>query len=166
MIPRERWEFVFAYQAKGDFTSEDERIVDMIMQDGDDHIWSSLALFMIRHPEQTRVLGFLRSRLEAKTEHPWNYIQALGEAKDVAAVPILRSYFDQFRVAAETERLAGVSLEPSDGPGPSWRFLICCEALWNITALDEYGNDLRTYLDHPNASIRGMARRSLDIQRK
>jgi hypothetical protein len=158
----QRLDFVFAYHAKSDFTGEDERIVDMIMQDGDEHIWSNLALFMIRCQDRSRVLAFLRARLEAKPENPFNYIQALGEAIDLDAVPIIRSYFDQFRATAETDRLGGLSLDAWDSPGR--RFLICCEALWKITVSDEYANEIRTYLQHPNPRIRTMAAQALAAQ--
>jgi hypothetical protein len=158
----ERLEFVLAYHAKGDFTNDDERIIDMIMRDGDDHIWSNLALFMIRHPVQSRVLAFFRARLEARPENPFNYIQALGEAKDREAEPVLRTYFDQFRPAAETERLSGVSLDDWNSPG--WRFLTCCEALWKVTGSDAYENDLRTYVHHPNSQIRWKASHALGLQ--
>lgn len=162
MTANERLEFVLAYHAKRDFTRDDEQIVEIIMQDGDDHIWSNLALFMIRHPAPDRVLAFLRARLEAKPENPVNYIQALGEAKDHAAIQILQTYFDQVRPAAETERLAGASLEPWGSP--SWRFLICCEALWKVSGSDVYENELRTYVDHPNPSIRRKAADALGPQ--
>ena len=161
MNANERLEFVLAYHAKGDFTDDDERIIEIIMQDGDDHIWSNLALFMVRYPEPDRVLGFLRERLQAKPENPFNYIQALGEARDRAAIEILQTYFDEFRPGAETERLGGASLESWNSP--SWRFLICCEALWKVTGSDVYENDLRTYLDHPNPGIRRKASDALGM---
>lgn len=161
MNASERLEFVLAYHAKGDFTDDDERIVQIIMQDGDDHIWSNLALFMVRHPKPDRVLRFLRGRLQAKPENPFNYIQALGEAKDRAAIEILQTYFDEFRPGAETERLSGALLESWNSP--SRRFLICCEALWKATGSVVYENDLRTYLGHPNPGIR---RRASDALRR
>lgn len=138
------------------------RIIEIIMQDGDDHIWSNLALFMVRHPAPDRVLAFLRGRLQAKPENPLNYIQALGEAKDRSAIEILQTYFYQFRPAAETERLGGVLLEAWNSP--SRHFLICCDALGKVTGSDVYKNDLRTYLDHPNPRIRWQARRALGLQ--
>jgi len=163
MPSKERYEFVFAYHAKGNFTADDEQIVEKIMQDGDDRVWSGLALFMIRHPERERVLAFLRARLKAKPEHPFNYIQALGEAEDPEALPIIRSYFDEFRSNAETERLSGALYEPWNSPG--WSFLICCEALWKITNSSEYLSDLRNYQNHPNSSLRNQATRALEVQR-
>ena len=162
MNANERLEFVLAYHAKGDFTRDDERIIEMIMRDGDDHIWSNLALFMVRHPEPDQVLGFIRGRLQAKPENPFNYIQALGEAKDRAAIEILQTYFDEFRAGAETERLNGALLESWNSL--SWRFLICCEALWKVTGSDVYKNDLRTYLDHPNPGIRRKASDALGLR--
>src|ERR1700721_707607 len=74
MAEHERQEFVFAYHAKPEFTTDDERIVNTIMRDGDDHIWSNLALFMIRHPQQSTVLAFLRERLPKKQDNQINNI--------------------------------------------------------------------------------------------
>jgi hypothetical protein len=155
MTKQERLEFVLAYGAKGDFTSDDERNINLIMRDGDDHIWSSLALFMLRHPQQRRVLAFFRERLQTELENPFNYMQALGLARDLAAVPILRRYFDELRTAVETE-------ERTEGwPNPAWRFLNCCEALWKITDLEEYAREIRKYLEHPDSRVRRQAENAL-----
>ena len=162
MTPQERWEFVFAYATKGDFTSDDEQIVNVILQNGDDQIWSTLALFMIRHPQRSRVVAFLRERLQAKTANPFNYMQALAESKDIDAVPILRSYLDEFSAAVEGDELNDIPF--SDWRNPIWRFLNCCSALWKITGIDEYSSSIRKYLHHPDPNVRSQARHALDFE--
>jgi hypothetical protein len=49
--------------------------------------------------------------LQAKPENPFNYIQALGEAKDRASIEVLQTYFAEFRAGAETEKLGRALLE-------------------------------------------------------
>lgn len=75
MTPTERHGFAFAYSAKAEFTSDDEQIVNLIMRDGDEHVWNCLATFVVtRHPERDRVLSFIRDRLEKSPDGPANYI--------------------------------------------------------------------------------------------
>jgi hypothetical protein len=65
MTPAERHDFAFGYSAKAEFTSDDQQIVNLIMRDGDEHVWNYLATFVvIRHPERDKVLSFIRDRLE------------------------------------------------------------------------------------------------------
>lgn len=42
MTSAERHGFALAYSAKREFTSDDEQIVNLIMEDGDEHVWNSL----------------------------------------------------------------------------------------------------------------------------
>jgi hypothetical protein len=70
MTPDERLDFALAYSAKGEFSSEDEVITDLIVNDGDDYLWSALAQLMLRHPQREKVLGFLRGRVQNYRENP------------------------------------------------------------------------------------------------
>jgi hypothetical protein len=164
MTPAERHGFAFAFSAKAGFTSDDEQIVNLIMSDGDEHVWNSLATFVvIRHPERDRVLSLILDRLE-KSPNPGNYIQALGIAKDQRAVPILLPYYEEYRRAAQgVPEREDASVQDVK---PIAQFLWCSKALWTITGSEEYADRIRAYLKHPHSQVRWWAEHALTDDRK
>lgn len=160
MTPTERRGFAFAYSAKAEFTSDDEQILDLIMKDGDEHVWNCLASFMVRnHPQKDRVSSFIRDKLEKHPDSPGNYIQALGIARDQSSVPLLLTYYEQYRNAAQAvparEDASFWDVEPIA------EFLWCSEALWKITNSEKFADGIRMYLRHSHSQVRRWAEYAL-----
>jgi len=90
MGERERMDFASNFHVKEIWTDNDTEILEIIMNDGNDHIWSSCALAMLRHPDRNRAVEFLIERVRCtKSERPpLNYTQALGIAGDRRAVEV------------------------------------------------------------------------------
>ena len=160
MTQTERRAFASAYSAKADFTPDDEQIIDLIMKDGDDHVWNSLVTFIVsKHPQRDRVLALVRDRLEKHPDSPSNYIQALGIARDQRAVSVLLPYYDDYSSQAQAvpER-ADASFEDVL---PIAQFLWCSEALFRITESKKFADGIRAYLKHPHPQVQWWARHAL-----
>jgi hypothetical protein len=82
MNERERMDFASNFQVKEAWTENDTEILEIIMNDGNDHIWSCCTLAMLKHPDRNRAVEFLIDRVQrSESEHPpLNYMQALGMA--------------------------------------------------------------------------------------
>jgi hypothetical protein len=82
--------FATNFHMKQDCTENDTEVLEIIMQDGSDLIWSSCALAMLKHPDRNRAVEFLieRVRLCESGHPPLNYMQALGLAGDPRAEPV------------------------------------------------------------------------------
>jgi hypothetical protein len=160
MTPAERFDFTQAYCAKAEFTSDDERIVNLIMNDGDEHVWCRLATFVVtRHPQRDRVLSFVRDKLARSPNNPDNYIQALGIAKDQRAVPILLPYHEEYcKAARAVPQREDQSIQDI---APIAKFIWCSKALWKITDSEAYANHIRAYLKHPHSQARWWAEHAL-----
>ena len=156
---RDRLDFASAYSAKPDFTRDDEQVLEQIMRDGNEQVWSTLALFMLKHPDRFKILTFLRKRLEEHPREPDNFIQALGLSKDPGVSEVLLSYWISCREAAqsvpdrEDNTIAQVA--------PIARYLLCCRALWQTTGSEDYLDQIRLYLGHAHSQVRWWAERAL-----
>jgi hypothetical protein len=163
MTPSERLAFANAYAAKPDFTAEDERIIEIILEDGEEVIWIALALFMLQHPNRERIINFMIARIEAQPQECRNFIQALGIAKAQGAVPLLRGRLQVLGKALEAEHRDGIPADVVFGPIPYSAYLVCCNALWQITGSKEYEDILRNYLGHPSSQVRSWAGNHLGV---
>jgi len=166
MDERERLDFASNFHVKETWTQNDTDILDMIMNDGDDRIWSSCALTMLRHPDRNRVVEFLIGQVQhAQSERPpLNYIQALGIARDRRAVAAIRPYYDRYLKAMGEEAVTGVPENVFRGPIPYHAFLSVAGALYKIERSPEYEQAVRKYFDHPNEQVRWWAEHSLDVE--
>jgi hypothetical protein len=165
MTSAERHGFALAYSAKVEFTSDDEQIVNLIMEDGDERVWNCLATFVvIRHPQRDRVLSFIRDKLEKNPDNPDNYIQALGIAKDLFATPILLPYYEEYRKAAQA--VPQREHASAKDVWPIAKYLGCSRALWKITGSEAYADQIRGYLKHPDSQVRWWAEHALTDDRK
>jgi hypothetical protein len=163
MKERERLDFASNFQAK-DWTDNDTEIMEIIMQDGSDLIWSACALAMLRHPDRNRAVEFLLERVShSESEHPLlNYMQALGLAGDPRAVPVIRPSYEKFLKAMDAEAVMGVPDDVVFGPVPYHTFLAIAGVLYKITHSEEYEQAIRKYFDHPNEQVRYWAEHALD----
>jgi hypothetical protein len=164
MNERERLDFASNFYTKTDWTDNDTKILEIIMQDGNDRIWSSCSLAMLKHPDRNRAVEFLMERVRhSDSEHPpLNYMQALGLAGDPRAVPVIRPYYESYMKAMKAEAVTG---EPEDvffGSIPYHAFLAIAGDLFKITHSEEYERVIRKYFHHPNEQVRWWAEHALE----
>ena len=166
MAERERLDFASSFGVKETWTENDTEILDIIMKDGDDRIWSSCALTMLRHPDRNRVVEFLIDRVQhTQLERPpLNYIQALGTAKDGRAVASIRPYYEQYLKAMEAEATTGIPDDVFRGVIPYFPFLCITGSLYEIEGSSEYEQAIRKYLDHPKEQVRWWAEHALGVE--
>ena len=166
MSEHERHDFAANFHVKNDWIENDSEILDIIMQDGSDLIWRSCSFAMLRHPDRNRVVEFLIERVECnESAHPpLNYMQALGLAGDLRAVPVIRPYYEKCLKAMETEAATGVPADVFRGPVPYHAFLAIAGDLFKLTHAQEYEQAIRKYFDHANEQVRWWAEHALDVE--
>jgi hypothetical protein len=151
----ERQGFVNAYRSKARFDESDQKILDFLMANGDERVWSTISSpLSLHHQNKKTVLEFLLERLQTGSEPKSNFIQALYVLGDVAALPGLHDLHD--RLLDEIKQAHG---EPD-----TWTirdFLTCCEALAHLEKTDHYREEIRSYLRHPDQMIRIKAEMAL-----
>lgn len=166
MSDAERMDFAANFHVKETWTENDTEILEMVMNDGDDHIWSSCALAMLRHPDRARAVDFLIERVQRSgSEHPpLNYIQALGIAGDRRAVVAIRPYYDKYLEAMEAESATGVPDDIFRGPIPYQALLAIAGSLFKIEGSNEYEQAIRKYFDHSKEQVRYWAEYALGVE--
>jgi hypothetical protein len=166
MDERERLDFASNFHHKETWTDNDTEILEIIMNDGDDRVWSSCALAMLRHPDRNRVVEFLIDRVQhAESERPpLNYTQALGITKDRRAISSIRPYYDEYLKAMEAEAVSGVPDDVFWGPIPYFPFLCIAGSLYQIEGSSEYEQAIRKYFDHPKEQVRYWAEHALGVE--
>ena len=162
----ERLDFAANFSPNRDWTGNDTEILEVIMRDGSDLIWSSCALTTLKHPDRSRAVEFLIERVQrSESKHPpLNYIQALGLAGDKRAVPVIRPYYEKYLKAMEAEGATGIPKDVFFGPIPYHAFLAVAGDLFRITRSEEYEQAIRKYFDHPDEQVRYWAEHALDIE--
>jgi hypothetical protein len=167
MDQRERLDFASNFQDKETWTENDTEILEMIMTDGSDLIWSSCALAMLKHVDRNRAVDFLVERLQHWADRrrpPLNYMQALGMAGDQRAVAVIQPYYEEYRKRMDAEREIGIPDDVFSGPIPYHAFLAICGALFKITGAKEYEDAARKYFDHPKEQVRWWAEYALGVE--
>ena len=159
-------DFASNFHVKETWTENDTEILEIIMNDGNDHIWSSCALAMLRHPDRNRAVAFLieRARTIKPERPPLNYLQALGIAGDRRAVAAIRPYYDEYREAMAAESATEAPEDVFFGPIPYFEFLSIAGDLFKIEGSKEYEDAIRKYLDHPKEQVRYWAERALGVE--
>ena len=158
MNERERLDFASNFHERQEWTANDTEILEIIMQDDSDCIWSSCALTMLKHPDRNRALTFLIERVQrTESEHTPLNMQALGLAGDSRAVPVIRPYYENYLKAMQAEMATGIPDDVFFGPVPYHAFLAIAGDLLSITHSEEYQQAIRKYFDHPNEQVRWWA---------
>ena len=166
MSERERLDFASNFHVKETWDDNDTEILETIMHDGSDLIWSSCALAMLRHPDRNRAVEFLIERVTSSESEqpPLNYMQALGIAGDLRAVPVIRPYYEKYKKAMEEEAVIGSPADLFFGPVPYRAFLAIAGYLFSVTHSGEYEQAIRKYFDHPKEQVRWWAEHALGIE--
>jgi hypothetical protein len=154
MNAQDRAEFAGAFSRKPKWTSNDTKILETIMADGDDRVWGILGLTLLRHPDRDRVVRFLIERLNDPSIErggmTLNYLQALGISGDRRAAEAIRPYYDEFRKALEQETKIGVPDDVFFGPIPYHSYFVAAEAMVKTDGSPEYEMEIRKFFNHPN----------------
>jgi hypothetical protein len=166
MNEAERMDFAFNFQPKEIWTENDTEILEIVMHDGNDRIWSSCALAMLKHPDRNRAVEFLIARLQDnESESPLlNYMQALGIAGDKRATVVIRPYYDRYLKAMEAEAVSGIPDDVFWGPIPYHAFLSIAGDLFKIEGSHKYEQAIRSYLEHPKEQVRYWAEYALGVE--
>lgn len=166
MNEREKVDFASNFHNKNEWTPNDTEILEIIMQDGSDRVWSSCALAMLKHPDRNRAVTFLIERVQRSESEdpPLNYMQALGLAGNPRAVPVIRPYYEKYLKAMEAEVAVGIPDDVFFGPVPYHAFLAIAGDLFSITHSDEYEQAIRKYFEHPKEQVRWWAEHALGVE--
>ena len=163
-----RSEFCGAFSAKATWTANDTEILDVILLDGDDNLWWSLSLTLLRHPDRERIVNFLIERLnEPRIKlggRTLNYIQALGIAGEPRAATAIRPYYEEFKEAMKAEAQTGVPSDVVFGPIPYHAYFAAAGAMVRTDGSPEYESEIRTYFSHPNEQVRYWAEHALGVE--
>ena len=151
MTQEERTEFCVAYRAKPAFTTEDEQILNVIMQTGNDVVWNSVASMLPRHPDRSRVLAFIRDRLQRQSPPLANFYSAIETLHDVGSLPVLRRKYGQYQSESK------VTAETSDRV-LCLDFLTCCRALWKLGGGAEYRQTIESFVSARDEFARNYAK--------
>lgn len=165
MSEEERLDFVQNFWSKASWDENDTQILEIIMEDGNDHLWEHCAQAFLRHPDRDRAVRFLIERMEKyEGDEPANYIQALSISKDPRSASAIRPYFEKYQKEMEAEKISGIPDDVVFGPMPYSAYLNVCGALLQITGSAEYEQAIRKYLDHQSEQVRWWAENALGIE--
>lgn len=134
----EKLEFAQAFQAKPEVTSEDESLLDFLMEAGNLPIWITIAPLLPRHSARERVLKFLFQRISEEGKPKANFYQSIEQLNDKTALPTLRAMYERYK-----DRLLERS-EPTD-EFEYQDYLSCCKALWVIEGSMQYRETIERF---------------------
>lgn len=146
----EKLDFANAFGAGDELTTEDEQVLDFLMENGDFPTWMAIALRLRLHSNKDRVLAFFVERIGEDHEYKANFFQSLSLMNDNRAIPGLRAAYDNYRDAL------GVGLA-SGAPPDYTDYLYCCEALWRIDGSPEYRHAIEEASKSPDKSVKALA---------
>ena len=143
----ERLAFAQAFSVKREITREDEEILDFIIHNGDELLWSSIASCLTRHSNKKMVLRFLTDRLSSRLESRANFLHALSMLGDREAIPAVKVLHD---------RLA-IDLFKQGARANDWLildFVVSCSTLNTLEDTKAYCQEIEPFLNHPNEHVR------------
>jgi hypothetical protein len=153
LSPQEKLDLCVAYHSKLHITKADEEVLDLIMEQGDEPIWNSIASVLTRHTDGHRIAVFLSERIEKQTPPIGNFCHALEIIKAKESVPHLLKRLQEFEA---------VGASPSN-PNRllNFDYLYCCSALWKLTSSGDYANRVKPFLAADDDLVRSAAKRIL-----
>lgn len=150
--PDEKRKFAgaFGFSGRTQLTDNDQRLLDFLMENGDSQVWRAIAIVVARHRDRNRALNFLLTRVTDETDHLANYYQALGILSAPECVPTLTKSLSAHR--------RKVDLHTYEQGWGDWSiysdYLACSATLFRITGREEYRDNLKGMLQHPDETIR------------
>ena len=155
LTPEEQLEFAQAFSCKAELSSEDEQILDFLMERGSEEVLQMIAPLLPRCSHRERVLEFLLGRIEHGSKGFANYFQALEIIGDRRAVAVLRLKYEQYRKEIVQTGRTGIATRDLLG------YLSCTNALLTLEGSEEYKAALREMLGHPDSVVHLWAQRFL-----
>ncbi|PYU37413.1 MAG: hypothetical protein DMG54_33770 [Acidobacteria bacterium] len=153
MAEEEHTEFALAFLAKPDLQSDDEKILNHLMEAGSTKVLRSIALLAVRHSDRERVFRFLTQQIKKGPKPLSNFYQALELLNDRRAVPTLRQVYDRHKAHLSTGECEESELVD---------YLECCKALLVIDGNSEYQRAISEMQSHSSEQISRMAKRLLE----
>jgi hypothetical protein len=144
----ERVQFAQAFTWKPALTSEDERILDFLMQEDGEMISTSIATLVAKLPDKKRAARFLVDGLRAFPKSRGNFLMGLADLAAPETTPDLSSVFE------ECNHNIAQNAQDDDSIAD---LIYCSEALFTITTEAKYLDVITSYLSHPNDRVRGVA---------
>ncbi len=152
---QERLRFVLAFRAKSQLYPEDEKIIEFLLSQGDQHIWVNLAICLTRHSNKEMAFQFLLQQAKSAERDRRSFFHALALLGDKRALPTLRSFY--------LKNLKHVQDANAQLDDDARDFLMSCVALWKLTGEEDYLVQLGLLRSHPSLDIRKQATLLLDI---
>ena len=143
----EQLTFANAFILKPALTSEDQQILQFLIEEGSEPVWATIAYLLPRYHDRSAALAFLLERTSTEGPQDGAYFQALERLGDHQAVPALHRRYEQYRDSLSPFGQHGLHSQLAD-------YQQCCRALWILTRSPEYENALRELLEHPDEGIR------------
>jgi hypothetical protein len=135
---QEKLDLCAAYSAKPTISAEDERVLNIVMEKGDDVTWNNIVSTLTRHGDKERVTAFVRTRIEKQSPPLANFYQAVETLGDAQAIHQLQekyqSYLDSGVTPETKDRVSGID------------YLTCCRTLWKLTGSSEYKRSIDRFL--------------------
>ena len=149
----ERGKFASAFSQRLDMDDNDERLLDFLMENGETPIWRSIALAVARHRNRSRALGFLSARIAEGITPVANFYQALGMLLASECVPVLQAALSRHRHEVDKHP----SIEAWQDRFTYLDYLSCSAALFLITRQEEYRDNLKKMMQHPDQIVSQLA---------
>lgn len=147
----EKWEFATAYCCKPTVTAEDEKVLDFLMETGDEGVWSMIASLLVGHSNREKAMSFLLERAASAGPFSANYYQALEIVGDKRAIPVLQK--------AREIHLRNIEAGARD---EIHVYLGCCRALWKLEGSDAYAAEIRKALQSADPVVSAHAKLLLE----
>jgi hypothetical protein len=159
----EKLDFSLAFGVKPNLTSEDEKILDFLMEAGPHEVWCNLALLICNHSDRDRVVAFLIARIKEGKAFCTNYYQALAQLGDLRAIPALTHRYSKLRERKADANSGPLTLHESM---ELFDYLYCCWALLVLAGSREFEDAIREMVGHPDGTLSKNAEMLLASSRK
>jgi hypothetical protein len=152
---RRMFAWAFGFSARVQLTDNDQRLLDFLMENGGQEVWSAIGNIVGAHRDRDRALNFFLARIKEGLRPLGNYYQGLARLSAPESVPTLREVLA--REQREVDQLAP-SLRTSADQDVYRDCIHCSLTLFVITKEREYLTNLKKMLEHTDESVRQMVR--------
>jgi hypothetical protein len=156
----EQFEFAMGFEAKPTWSTEDERILEFVMEVGNEYVIQTLAYLIGLHCEKKKAVAYLLARLDRVGGFPrTNYYDVLGRINDRDAIPPLRKMYEAYsrELIGKGEKALLTNTQAYVD------YLYCCAALRALDGAPEFEASIRTMQNDEDEDVRICARRLLGI---
>ncbi|HEY1800486.1 MAG TPA: hypothetical protein VGG46_06060 [Terriglobales bacterium] len=144
----ERHDFALAFQCKSGLSTNDERILTFLMQNGDEIVWMTIASMLCRHSDRESVIHFLLERIEKSSKSRTNYYQAIEILGDSRFLHVLEPQFESLQESMSVVK------DTHDDYKTELEFIQLCRILWILTNDHRYEGAIRMFSNHRMEFVR------------